>query len=67
MNTSDDTISLRFETCVAATDRARLLRLLDGREIWFPVSQCSDLEDVERGEAGEFSCPAWLAEAKGVD
>ena len=64
----NDVILLRFAACRAVTGQARLLEMPDGREVWFPVSQCPGLEDVDRDdENGEFECPEWLAAKKDCD
>ena len=63
---SHETVALRYEEVLAKTDRAVKL-LIDDEEHWFPLSQCDDLAEVEVGdEEGEFECPEWLAEEKGL-
>jgi hypothetical protein len=55
----------------AATAKAVLVEVnevdgspFDGEEVWFPLSQCEDLEGSEKGDEVEFDCPEWLAEEK---
>lgn len=61
------TVTVDCEDVLAVTDRAVLLLLSDDREVWFPLSQCEDLEDVAKGDGeGCFECPEWLADEKGV-
>lgn len=66
MSRNDETVTVQFAKVVAKTDKAALLKIGD-EEVWFPLSQCPDLEDVKKGDRdGEFECPEWLAEEKGV-
>lgn len=63
----EETVAVDYERVVARTELAVKLRLPDGREVWFPLSRCEDLVEVEVGHGpGEFECPAWLAEEKGL-
>lgn len=60
---SDDTVELHYDAVLATTDIAVLLDLGGGQEIWFPLSRCPDLHEVDRGDGpGFFECPVWLAE-----
>jgi hypothetical protein len=47
------------------TDRALLVVLEKGREVWIPKSQIHEDSQVNgKGDVGEIAIPVWLAEEK---
>ena len=50
---------------VRETDKALLVRLKDGSEIWLPRSQIKTLVRFGDG-AAQIAVPEWLAEDKGM-
>lgn len=49
------------------TDKALLLILEDGEEVWMPKNQIADVEDYEDGDTNcTVSVTTWIAEQKGL-
>jgi len=62
-----DWIHLDVEEILNGTDKAFLVRLEDGEEVWLPVSQIADPDDYEVGDTDcTISISAWLAKEKGL-
>lgn len=60
-------VHLDFEEIVAETEKALLVRLEDGQEVWLPLSQISDADDYRQGdEDGTISVTEWIAKQKGL-
>jgi hypothetical protein len=60
-------IHLDFERIVRETDKALLVRLEDGEEVWLPLSQISEPDSYREGdENGTISVTEWIAEQKGL-
>lgn len=61
-------VHLDFGKILRVTDRALLVRLEDGEEDWFPLSQIADSGDYKAGDTkGTISITEWLAKEKGLD
>lgn len=49
------------------TDKAFLLILEDGEEVWIPKNQIADVDDYEEGDTNcSVSVTIWIAEQKGL-
>ena len=57
----DEPTTVEFEEVIGETEKAWLLGMPDGEEIWFPKSQCK-----LRRRSRSLTLPVWLASAKGV-
>jgi len=58
---------VRIDDCwaVRATEKAVLVRLPDGQQVWFPQSQIDDASEVWReGDEGTLVVSEWIAEQK---
>ncbi len=59
--------NLEFDEILAETDKAFLLLLPDGEEVWIPLSQVADAGDYQEGDScGEISITEWIARKKGL-
>lgn len=64
---SGEYIHLDVEKILQETDKAFLVRLEDGTELWLPFSQVADYEDYEAGDKNcTISITEWLARQKGI-
>lgn len=60
-------IPLRAEPILAATQRAAHVQLPSQRRLWFPYSQCPDLEGMVVGQVDVFACPRWVIEREDLE
>jgi hypothetical protein len=64
---ASDWVHLAFDEVLRETERALLVRLSDGEEVWLPLNQIADPDDYQVGDRdGEISITAWLAREKGL-
>ena len=55
-------------TVLKETDRGLLVRLDDGKEVWFPKSAIDPDSEVQfDGDCGELRVEDWIAKAKGLE
>jgi len=60
-------VHLDVEEIVHETDRALLLRLAGGEEVWVPRSQVADHEDYQTGDVDcTVSVSEWFASKEGL-
>lgn len=60
-------VHLDVEEIVRETDKALLLRLDDGEEVWIPLTQIADADDYHEGDTNcTVSVTEWIAEQKGL-
>ncbi len=58
---------LDVEEILRETEKAFLVLLDDGEEVWLPISQISEPEDYEVGDKDcTISITGWLAREKGL-
>ena len=59
-------IHLDCERIEKITDKA-MLAVIDGEEVWLPLSQIADSDDYEEGDEDlTLSVTEWIAEQKGL-
>jgi len=63
-----DTVTFYDCMVVASTERALLVEMPDGEEVWFPRSQIVYGEtDIEhKNDVGTLEVTEWIAKAKGL-
>jgi len=63
-----ETVTFYDATVVVSREKALLVELDDGEEVWFPRSQIeygeTDIE--EEGDTGTIEVTMWIAEQKGL-
>jgi hypothetical protein len=60
-------IHLDVERIVRETDKAFLLLLEDGEEVWIPKNQVADADDYAEGDENcSISVTEWIANQKGL-
>jgi len=60
-------VHLDVEEILAETDKALLLRLEGGEEVWCPLSQIADVEDYRKGDKDVgVSVTGWWASKNGL-
>jgi hypothetical protein len=60
-------VHLDVELIVRETDKALLLRLEDGEEVWIPLGQIADADSYSAGDTNcTVSVTRWIAEQKGL-
>jgi hypothetical protein len=60
-------VHLDVDEIVAETDKALLLRLQDGEEVWIPLSQIANSDDYNVGDSNcTVSVTLWIAEQRGL-
>ena len=60
-------VHLDVEEIVRETDKAFLVRLEDGEEVWLPKGQISDAQDYSEGDTNcTLSISEWIANEKGL-
>jgi hypothetical protein len=60
-------VHLDVEEIVYETDRALLLRLAGGEQVWVPRSQVADPEDYQAGDVNcTVSVSEWFASKEGL-
>lgn len=61
-------VHLDFEKIVRETEKALLVEMPDGEEVWLPLSQIADQDDYHVGDGpGTISITEWLAREKGFE
>lgn len=64
---SDATFEVEVEEVLKETDKALLVKLETGDEMWIPKSQIHDNSEVwKSGHVGKLVIPEWLATEKGL-
>lgn len=62
---SSNWIHLEVVEVKAKTEKAMLVELEDGEEIWIPLSQIADSDDYDKGDENcTISVTEWIAEQK---
>ena len=65
--TASNWVHLEFEEIVRGTEKALLVRLAEGEEVWLPLSQIADADDYRAGQkSGTISVTEWIAQQKGL-
>lgn len=60
-------VHLDVEEIVRETDKAFLVRLEDGEEVWLPKGQVADADDYKEGDTNcTLSISEWIAGEKGL-
>lgn len=65
--TASNYVHLDVQAVLNKTDRALLVRLQDGEEVWLPLSQVADADDYQLGDTDcTVSVTKWLADREGL-
>ena len=61
-------VTLLRTKCLRETEKAILVELNDGQELWVPKSQVDDDSEVyQKGDTGSLVITAWFASREGLD